>query len=93
MKLLSIIFECSWQLEEAPKNWRKTNITPLFKKGKKENTGNYRLVNLTLITGRVIEQLIRESISRHVKDEKVIRSDQQGFTMGKSCFTNFINFL
>lgn len=76
MRPLSIIFECSWQLEEAPKDWRKANVPPFFKKGKKEDTENYRLVNLTLITGKVIEQLIPESISRHVKGEKVVRSDQ-----------------
>jgi len=79
-------------LGELPKDWRKANVTPVFKKGKKEDTGNYRLVSLTLIPGKVVEQLILEAISRHMKDKKVIRSSQHGFTMGKSCLTNLINF-
>lgn len=28
----SIIFERSWQLAEVPEDWKKVNITPIFKK-------------------------------------------------------------
>lgn len=63
---LSIIFDQSWWLGEVQEDWWKANVIPLFKKGKKEDTGNYRLVNLTLISGEVMEQLILETISRHM---------------------------
>ncbi|PKU35663.1 rna-directed dna polymerase from mobile element jockey-like [Limosa lapponica baueri] len=39
---LSIIFERSWRTGEVPEDWRKANVTPVFKKGKKDNLGNYR---------------------------------------------------
>jgi len=32
-KLLSIIFEKSWQSGEAPTDWERENITRIFKKG------------------------------------------------------------
>ncbi|GAB0183976.1 mitochondrial enolase superfamily member 1 [Grus japonensis] len=44
---LSIIFERSWRTGEVPEDWRKANVTPVFKKGKKEDPGNYRPVSLT----------------------------------------------
>jgi len=46
-KPLSIIFERSWRSGEVPTNWRRGNINPIFKKGKKEDPGNYRRVSLT----------------------------------------------
>jgi len=46
---LSIMFERSWRTGEVPEDWRKASTAPIFKKGKKEHPGNYRLVSLTSI--------------------------------------------
>ncbi|GAB0203795.1 mitochondrial enolase superfamily member 1 [Grus japonensis] len=89
---LSIIFERSWRTGEVPEDWRKANVTLVFKKGKEEDPGNYRPVSLTSIPGKVMEQLILGVINKHVEEEKVIGSGQHGFTKGKSCLTNLIAF-
>ncbi|GAB0207369.1 mitochondrial enolase superfamily member 1 [Grus japonensis] len=89
---LSIIFERSWRTGEVPEDWRKANVTPVFKKGRKEDPGNYRPVSLTSIPGKVMEQLILGAINKHVEEKKVIGSGQHGFTKGKSCLTNVIAF-
>ena len=75
-----------------PEDWRKANVTFIFKKGKKENAWNYRPVSLTLIPGKVMGQLILETISKHFSGKKIIRNRQYGVTKGKSCLTNLINF-
>ncbi|KAK4811101.1 hypothetical protein QYF61_016387 [Mycteria americana] len=59
-------------------------------KGKKEDPGNYTPVSLTSIPGKVMEQIILEVISKHMKDEKATESSQHGFMKGKSSLTNLI---
>ncbi|KAK4826567.1 hypothetical protein QYF61_010202 [Mycteria americana] len=83
---------CVWQSVEVPGDWRKANVTSVFKKSKKENPGNYGLVSFTLIPGMVMEQLIPETTSRHMKDKKVVGNSQHGFMKVKSCLTNLITF-
>lgn len=75
----------------VPKDWRKTNVTRIFINGKKENSGNYRLVSLTSGPAKVTRQMSLETISTHMKDKKVI-SSQHVFTKMKSCLINLITF-
>ncbi|CAM4687652.1 unnamed protein product [Lepidochelys kempii] len=39
-----------------------------------------------------MEQVLKESIMKHLEERKVIRNSQHGFTKGKSCLTNLIAF-
>ncbi|PKU43644.1 rna-directed dna polymerase from mobile element jockey- hypothetical protein [Limosa lapponica baueri] len=89
---LSIIFERSWRTGEVPEDWRKASVIPVFKKGKKEDLGNYRLVSLIFVPGKMMERLVLGFISKRMEEKKAIRSSQHGFTKGKSCLTNLIAF-
>ncbi|KFP31241.1 RNA-directed DNA polymerase from mobile element jockey, partial [Colius striatus] len=71
-KPLSIIFEQSWRTGKVPEDWRKANVTPVFKKGRKGDPRKYRPVRLTSIPGKVMEQLILNVITEHMKDKMVI---------------------
>ncbi|CAM4623350.1 unnamed protein product [Lepidochelys kempii] len=89
---LAIIFENSWRSGEVREDWKKANVVPIFKKGKKEDPGNYRPVSLTSVPGKIMEHVLKESILKHLDKRKMIRNSQHGFTKGKSCLTNLIAF-
>ena len=62
-----------------PEEGKKAAVTPVLQKGKKVDPGNSRPVSLTSMPGKVMEQLMLNTISKQMKDKKVIRSSQHGF--------------
>lgn len=51
-------------------NWKKANVIPIFQK-EKEVPRKCSLISLTSVLGKVIEQIILEAVTKHIKDTRV----------------------
>ena len=85
----------STSLEEGilPQGWKDGSVTPIFKKGKKHQPGNYRSVSLTSIPCRVMEKLVRNEIMEHLINNNLLSKFQHGFIKARSCTTQLLAVL
>ena len=66
------IFRTSLEQRKAVRDWKLQNISPLFKKGSKDDTGNYRPISLTSVPGKMLESIIADDMMSHLEHNKLI---------------------
>lgn len=90
---LSIVFRKSLEEGVVPEDWRRGNITPIFKSGSRMTSSNYRPVSLTSIVCKIMESIIKDNIMLHLLKFSLRKASQHGFMSLKSCQTNLIDYL
>ena len=86
------IFRTSLEQRKAVRDWKLQIISPLFKKGSKDDPGNYSPISLTLVLGKMLESIIADDMMSHLEHNKLILDCQHGFRSGRSCLTNLVDF-
>ena len=77
----------------VPLEWKEANIVPLFKKGSRNKSVNYRPVSLTSVICKLLETIIRYHMMDFLVKHKLINPSQHGFLKARSCLTNLLCFL
>ena len=85
---LTFIFNLILSTGIFPDCWKKTRITPVYKKGDKENIVNYRPISLLSNFSKILESLL----ANHFYSElcPCISDRQHGFMKKGSTFTNLL---
>jgi hypothetical protein len=83
-KPLTYIFNKSLEISTLPTEWKNATVTAIFKKGDRQDPGNYRPISLTSIPCKMLEQLIRKEIIEHMNRNRLFTDCQFGFRAKKS---------
>ena len=70
---------------------KKGNITPIHKKGHKQNIKNYRPVSLLPICGKIFERLIFNEMFIYFSANKLTSKNQSGFQSSDSCINQLLS--
>ena len=87
---LATIFRKSLETGSLPDDWRRANISPIFKKGERTKPSNYRPVSLTSICCKVMEHIIHSNIMSHLDKYDILTDKQHGFRQKRSCDSQLI---
>ena len=90
---LARVFNLSLKDGVVPLEWKEANIIPLFKKGSRNKSENYRPVSLTSVICKLLEKLIKNHMVDFLVRHKLLNSSQHGFLKARSCLTNMLCFL
>jgi hypothetical protein len=90
---LAVIFNHSLKEGMVPDDWKIANVTPIFKKGSRQDPSNYRPVSLTSHIGKLMESILKDKVVEHLKKFTVINESQHGFMTKSSCLTNLLEYL
>ena len=76
-----------------PEDWKIGYITPIYKKGNKAKVNNYRPVCLTSVVIKILESIIRDTLSNYLSDNNLLSPNQHGFIPRRSCCTQLLHDL
>ena len=81
------LFTMSLQSGFLPRDWRRANVTTVFKRGNKHSPSNYHPITLTSVVVKCLERLVHVRITEFLD---ALNCHQHGFRKGHSCQTQLL---
>ena len=88
--VMSEIFQLSLDSGNLPDDWKKANISSVFKKGDKHLASNYRPVSLTSVCCKILEHVVCRHLMNHLESNNILTNLNHGFRSGFSCETQLL---
>ena len=90
---LTHIFNCSIQSQTFPNAFNVAKVVPIYKKGDKCNTSNYRPISLLPFISLVFERHVNLHLKLYLENYNLLYGRQSGFRTNYSCQTASIRIL
>lgn len=84
---LSGIFKCSIETTIFPNEWKLAKVSPVFKKGSKDDLNNYRPISVTSVVSKIFERLVYNQFYEYLSANQLLASCQSGFRSLHSTLT------
>ena len=85
------VFNLSLKLGVVPFEWKEANIIPLFKKGSRNKSDNYRQESITSVICKLLDRLIKYFLVRN-KLLKIIKSISTWIPKSEVMLNKYIYF-
>ena len=76
---LTYLFNRSLTEGKFPACWKRAHVTPIFKKGNKQECGNYRPISLLSCIGKVLEKYVQSHVFSYLMENNLLTTAQSGF--------------
>ena len=84
---LTEIFAQSINTGIFPTEWKIARVTPIFKKGKKNDLNNYRPISVIPTVAKIFEKIVYDQLFSYFNDKKLLAPCQSGFRSFHSTLT------
>lgn len=77
-----------WKEGNIPKDWKKSIIVLIYKKGNQDKAENYRGISLLCSAYKVYAEVLRNRLEKKTEDRNLLPESQCGFRKGRSNLEN-----
>lgn len=89
---LSILFNQSINSGKFPQCLKHATVIPIYKKGSKDDIGNYRPISLLSIFSKIFEKLMKKHLICFLQTRNILNNEQFGFRQGLNTFNALNTF-